>query len=348
VIFLRQLLVRLGLVVFGLSLVFTVCEIGLRARSFLERQQAIRTADEAPQSWAIYDPVLGYRLNPSYEDTNPDGLRDHPVTPKRGRFRLLLLGDSVGYYGDSIEDTYPGQLEEILNQGPAETSFDVLNASVRGYTTYQELLYLKHHGLGFAPDLVGLGFVLNDLHQFLHSFSVRDGQIIQHQMYSFTEEAVRSVGWRPRSAFLEWLAYKLKLSYATARKHTQGGFAFDYRADFNTAWKDASWEPIRRYLGEFEQLAAENDYEFFVVVFPFGQQYDEEYLREDREYVLKPQARLRAICQQLEIPFLDLYDSLDPKEHLGEDGIHLTAAGRRHVAYEIEGFLKAEGLVPSR
>jgi hypothetical protein len=39
----------------------------------------------------------------------------------------------------------------------------VINAGMPGYTTYQELEFLKLYGLEMEPDLVVLGFVFNDV-----------------------------------------------------------------------------------------------------------------------------------------------------------------------------------------
>ena len=43
------------------------------------------------------------------------------------------------------------------------------------------------------PDLVGVGFVLNDLHRILHRFALEDGEIVGDE-YAFTDEATESVG----------------------------------------------------------------------------------------------------------------------------------------------------------
>jgi hypothetical protein len=40
---------------------------------------------------------------------------------------------------------------------------EVINAGVPGYTTWQELEFLRQYGLSMQPDLVVLGFVYNDL-----------------------------------------------------------------------------------------------------------------------------------------------------------------------------------------
>ncbi len=78
------------------------------------------------------------------------------------------------YYGDSVADTVPGHMQEALTEDPDAPAFDVINAGIRGYTNYQELLYLKKYGFAFRPDVIGVEFCLNDLHQFLHSFDVQE------------------------------------------------------------------------------------------------------------------------------------------------------------------------------
>ena len=89
-----------------------------------------------------------------------------------------------------------------------------------------------------------------------------------------------------------------------------------------------------------------HNFRVFLVAFPFGDQYRNDYLERDRDYVLKPQRRLREICARLAIPYLDLYAKLDVERDLETDGIHLTAAGRRRVGTLAADFLVARGLVP--
>ena len=128
---LRQALPRLLLAGCSLVLIFCTLELGFR----LERASRLRSPAEI---WAVYDADLGYRLNPGFADISADGLRDHPVRPKGELFRILILGDSVAYYGESVDDTFPAHLERTLGQDPALAAIDVLNAGVKGYTNYQE------------------------------------------------------------------------------------------------------------------------------------------------------------------------------------------------------------------
>src|SRR5437773_3076 len=82
-----------------------VGEIALRAKAAIETRR-IRQAlslGSGGTSWAVYDPDLNYRNRPNWGDHNADGMRDRPTPPKM-QFRILMLGDSIGYYGDSIDD----------------------------------------------------------------------------------------------------------------------------------------------------------------------------------------------------------------------------------------------------
>ena len=301
-------------------------------------------ANEIVVGWPAFDQDLVYRNRPDWKDHNADGMRDHP-TPSKNRFRLMMLGDSIGYQGDSIDDTYPAYLETTLNADPSTVPCDVLNAGTKGYTNYQELQYLKKYGLQLLPDSVGLGFCVNDLHQYLHGFDVVDGEIAANT-YQFSADAARVLAppiLHP-SLFLSWLWTKSQA--ATIHFGWQEGFIFDYRLDVCTAWQDEPWTAMEAQIDEMEELCRAQGATFFVVAFPYSYQYREDYLERDREYVLKPQARLRAICEDLKAPFLDLYPVLNADDFL-KDGIHLTAGGRRRTGAAIAEFLTENPLVPT-
>lgn len=336
---------RVLLASLGLCLAFALLESGFRAWQWL----AGRMLPE--EIWAVHDPELGYRLNPGHDDINPQGLRDHPVRPKDGRFRVLVLGDSVAYQGENVDDTFVGHLRRRLARERGPERIDVLNAGVRGYTNYQELLWLERYGVPLEPDLVGVAFVLNDLFRFLHAFRVEDGRIVGTS-YEFTPEAVQGVDsavYRTlrRSVFLVWLRRRLETLEGTFLLSGGEGYAFDYRPDFRTAWLDEPWADIEAQLAEMRALGRERGFGLFLVAFPFGDQYRESYLARERGYVLKPQRRLREICERLAIPYLDLYPLLDASRDLQPDKIHLTAEGRRRAGERIAEFLAGEGLLPA-
>jgi lysophospholipase L1-like esterase len=344
---------KLALVSFGTLVALVLAEGALRvATAFSNPLLDEGWTPEQAQSgeyWAIYDSDLGYRQNPKFADMNDDGLRDHPIGPKADRFRVLFLGDSVAVYGDTVDDTFVGHLRATLAGDHAFDRVEVINAGVKGYTNYQELLFLKKFGVTLTPDLVGFEFCLNDLFRFLHSFELKDGHLVPGT-YQFSTEALgqSTEGFWRRAAksshLLVWLANQLPIARNAARWRTSQGFSFDYRADVRNAWQDQSWPTIEQQLQEAVTLGQQRSFRVFLVAFPMAVQYDADYLARDREYVLKPQRKLRELCRRLGVAFYDLYPDLSANDFI-EDGLHLTPEGRRVAGQKIAGFLAASGLL---
>ncbi len=88
--------------------------------------------------------------------------RDHAVAKPPGVYRIVVLGDSVGL-GLKVartEDTFPALLEKILRRRGKNA--EVINLSVTGYNTQQEVESFLEKGLAFSPDLVLVAYTLSD------------------------------------------------------------------------------------------------------------------------------------------------------------------------------------------
>ena len=118
-------------------------------------------------------PGLSFEMSPNRQKklegvwirTNTFGMRDAEPEPIEDDTptRIVVLGDSFtfGYRVDG-DSSYPSVLEERLNDGAPERKFEVLNLGVSGYNTQDEAIVLEHKGLAWRPDVVVLGYVLND------------------------------------------------------------------------------------------------------------------------------------------------------------------------------------------
>jgi hypothetical protein len=116
-----------------------------------------------------YHPVLGWVLQPNKETinrgwefehmikTNSHGHRDDEVSYERqpNTRRILLLGDSFGM-GYGVKRKY--SLESLLEKYLRNT--EVVNLSVSGYGTDQELLAYEMEGKKYKADLVLLAFTI--------------------------------------------------------------------------------------------------------------------------------------------------------------------------------------------
>ncbi len=97
--------------------------------------------------------------------TNSYGMRDDEPnsSDKNPPRRLVAIGDSFTFgYGVKGEDTYPNVLERLINRHNSNVRFEVLNLGVGGYSTKDESIVLEHRGLNWNPELVIIGYTLND------------------------------------------------------------------------------------------------------------------------------------------------------------------------------------------
>ena len=143
----------------------------------------MRAPDHRPSEWVIHrsSQILGlsYELAPNAEriydqppfegtglvKTNSYGMRDaeHVFQKADDLLRIAILGDSFTFgLGVPVEKIYPTVLERKLNQSARLSRYEVLNFGVIGYSTRQEALVLKHKALAWKPNIVIIGYVLND------------------------------------------------------------------------------------------------------------------------------------------------------------------------------------------
>lgn len=290
---------------------------------------------------------------------NAKGLRGPEVSWEKpeGVFRVLYLGDSVtfGYGVERVDDTYPYLVEAELEQRLG-TEVETVNSGVGGWSPWQQYAYLRREGLRYRPDLLVVGFVLNDVTEKL----------------SLVPFGGEDYGWQlarsARSWLDGWLSRSALVSFA------REGFAIfrfgndiflgaqRYEAD-EIRWLAShaddeslrtAWAITFRNLEKIFQAAAERQIPAALVVFPFAFQLA------DPTATARPQERLREFAEKRGIPLLDLLPTLaaphrsgagearspaDPALFLDES--HLSPRGGRIAAGAIAEFLVARRLVPS-
>lgn len=95
---------------------------------------------------------------------NSDGLRDYEYTKGKpdGTYRIAFIGDSVTFgWGVPFNETTPKILEDMLNNNKNK-KYEVINFGIGNYNTKQELTLLKEKVLDYNPDMVILGYYIND------------------------------------------------------------------------------------------------------------------------------------------------------------------------------------------
>ncbi len=102
-----------------------------------------------------YEHILGGRNYNSYGLVGPE----YPIEKDDHIYRILVLGDSI-----TEHNWYVSSLEEKLNKSfEGSKKFELWNAGVSGYSLSQYARYLESKGFKFKPDLVLIGFCINDV-----------------------------------------------------------------------------------------------------------------------------------------------------------------------------------------
>ncbi len=106
------------------------------------------------------------RNNPVWEIAlNSHGFRDaeFPREKRPSTFRIVCLGDSWTFGANVGQDqAYPQRLEALLRREFPSADFEVFNLGVLGYSSYQGLELLRRTAIHWVPDLVVIGFAMND------------------------------------------------------------------------------------------------------------------------------------------------------------------------------------------
>lgn len=80
-----------------------------------------------------------------------------------GALPILALGDSCTWgWRVGQEESYPAVLQELLDARPTGSRYQLMNAGVPGYTSYQGLRYLEAKGLAVGPAIAIIAFGFND------------------------------------------------------------------------------------------------------------------------------------------------------------------------------------------
>jgi lysophospholipase L1-like esterase len=288
--------------------------------------------------------------------TNSVGMRDydHSFEKSPGVYRILVLGDSFMEANQvKFEDAFASLLEHQLG-GVTGRSIEVINASVSGWGTDDELTYLVREGIKYHPDLVLVGMTLHN--------DVQDNQ--DEEFHVFTDGHLQE---KPRLkislgdfVFLqmkEFLASHSHLYQVLLRVkrfswvQQEGNRLSSHVASLikkqPTLEVVQAWDMTRHLLRKMKVESLKQGANVAVFLIPLWVQVSEERLKgfltehqlSIEQIVLdQPQSQMKAIGQEEQIEIIDLLPDFqraekeDPQKlYLLDDG-HWTAEGHRLAA----------------
>ncbi len=254
-----------------------------------------------PDPWLGWAHLPGLRAGLESEDpgdrgrvrfeTNALGFRDAERSGAKpaGTTRVLFLGDSFVAGAQVPLDRTAGRVMERALARALGRPVEVWNCGVAGYSTAQELLFLRHRARAFDPDLVVLGFFAgNDVADQVPSLatSLRNRPFFELRGDSLALDRSRlrpdrgPLGWlRGRSRAFGWIttrmrAVRIRAHEARAARPAGGAIPpalMVYAERPDPAW-EAAWRLTERLLVECRNEARAMGADFVVASIASGAQ----------------------------------------------------------------------------
>ena len=274
--------------------------------------------------------------------TNSRGFRGDDVAaePTPGVPRILMLGDSITW-GDFVHDdeTYVRQtaraLETVLG-----SRVEVINAGVGDTGSEEQIDILEEQGLQVKPDIVVLGFYLNDSRppwgfagEQLGGNWLRRHSLLVDKVH----EKVALWRWFQRQGpeRFDWIEAQYRLDW----KNDRAAFlelAQLARYDWGAAWDDESWQKVDHELTRLADHARRNGFRVATLTFPVRFQVDAAF-RED-----SPQQTFAALAGKHGFANLDLLPLF--RAHAGQgiffDWCHPTPPMNEVIGSAVADFLR--------
>lgn len=366
---------RFILIAIGICIGLSISELYLRFFGYQGNNDRLNT---------IYLPALGtvrkdswileFSANPSRSSHVSIRGQIIPIKKRPHEQRILFIGDSgteAPYL--PIADTYPLVFKRLLNHKKPNNKITVINAGVWGMTTIDEYHFLKEELIYLGPDVVILGlFMANDINFNLGHSRTR----ISHQPSSDLIAYLKD-----RSALVHFLylsALRLNSRYhlfspidfgATSLVPVELTLIDSYGFHMlnyplgevatymqkSSSLIDQAFQILKTMFIKFKIMAAENNFQFRVILIPTPSAVAERLTILHHPQVLsdinaqgipleesdldfqKPTRRVLEICAELDIPCLNptrSFKRIGLSVFFPEDE-HLTKTGHEILARQL-------------
>ncbi len=194
--------------------------------------------------------------------SNSQGFRDteHALAKPAGVYRVVVIGDSVGagLKVERTEDTFPPLLQQLLDERGLKS--EVINLSVSGYNTQQEVELLRERGLAYSPDLVVVAYTLGDRERL-------DGGIMETLLAEERQHggasARRANPWLLESALYRFLRFRVLVPKNEIQAPAPAP------GEKNPDLELVSGDTVDESFGVLRTLAREHHFDVMVAVFPY-------------------------------------------------------------------------------
>ncbi len=284
--------------------------------------------------------------------TNSLGYRNPELEPKQ-RKRILFLGDSItcADYVDEKE-TFVRIVQSISETFPEPV--ETVNAGVGAIGLENYLNILQETGLNINPDIVIIGFYLNDFKPSLSIKLLQPPKILlsswffNYLFYALsvskallTESQQNSIS---QGEFQSWYE-EINKNFASLEPAYDGTDGFKGRIlkkvnNWGGTWSTGAWKRMSEVLKTIKATLESAGVTMVIAAFPVRDQVNEEKLYDF------PQRKLKEVAKELQVDVIDMLPTLrEERKQSGTplfyDHCHYTPYGNSVIAKEVWEFLLA-------
>jgi len=263
-----------------------------------------------PQPLHLPDETLGWVMRPGQKSFTIDkpvtinslGFRSPELQPGKPRatLRILCLGDSQTFgNGVSQDETYPARLEALLSERAHGLRVEVINAGVQGYDTEQEVRLLERFAPSLSPDIVLIGFYINDIGEVLRE---RKASMVEAKTGEFERGGIikrftpyRLIYLLKRSRDITLIDWRVRILLTGGRANSDNAVLLGSPPP----QYERAWALIRQSLERARALAVSRGIRLIIFPVPFSQEFLGDYPREQYR------SRLLNLARSLGVDHLD-------------------------------------------
>ncbi|MGI9293914.1 MAG: alginate O-acetyltransferase AlgX-related protein [Pseudomonadales bacterium] len=297
---------------------------------------------------------------------NSQGLRDseHTYAKSSDFYRILILGDSfTEAFQVPLDQSFPKLLEGMLNENKRDDqkSVEIVNAGASGYGTDNALLFFRHEGYKYEPDLVLLAlyigndirnnwfelenidaggfrkpyFVLSPNGLELNNYPFERASRLSTRIKLFLNRHVRTYAFTRR--------LRDSMRYRDTTQHAGMPMDFNiYRNEYPKAW-DKAWQITKALIAQMHDELSSKGIRLLLVLIPSHDQVSPRRWKQNLDTYAemrtvewdldKPNRMLGAFLSAEEIPYVELL----------EEFRHRTSASSVDLYLPVDGHWQAEG-----
>lgn len=201
---------------------------------------------------------------------NSRGHRDRERSQAKppGVRRIVSIGDSFAWgWGVLFDDTYDQRIERMLtHRRQRKETWEVVSLAGPGLNSVQEAARLSAEGFGYCPDVVVLGYVLNDS----EDANPPEIERTEHRLRAADSEKAAEPSLLNRSALFRLIAGRVHATLANRRRIA--GRRASYAPD------DPGWIRGQKALRSMAAMCSAEGVPLVVLIFPdFGGPLDDRY-----------------------------------------------------------------------